>query len=86
MTLYVSNNDMAESVNHSLDVFQKFLMVAGRPMAPTESIRSRRSNWMEKGYPVDAAVAFLYRHSRHFGAMAETRLRELARPAAREAV
>ncbi|MHC0053182.1 hypothetical protein [Actibacterium sp. D379-3] len=83
---YVSNSDMAESVNHSLDVFQKFLMVAGRPVAPTESIRSRRSNWMEKGYPVDAAVAFLYRHSRHFGAQAEARLRELARPAVREAV
>ncbi|MDD9923511.1 MAG: hypothetical protein OXQ92_14735 [Boseongicola sp.] len=83
MTLYVSNGDMAEVMGVDVPSFSKFLRVAGRPQAPTESIRSRRSAWQERGYPVDAAVAFLYRHSRHFGALQETKLRELARPTAR---
>lgn len=83
MTLFVSQSDMAAVLGVDLPTFAKFLRVAGRPQAVTESIRSRRSAWQERGYPVDAAVSFLYRHSRHFGALAETRLRELARPAAR---
>lgn len=86
MTLYVSNSDMSEALGIDLPTFSKFLRVAGRPQAPTESIRSRRSAWQERGVPVNVAVDFLYRHSRHFGAKAETRLRALARPAVREAV
>lgn len=86
MTLYVSNGDMAEVMGVDAPSFSKFLRVAGRPQAPTDSVRSRRSAWQERGYPVDAAVAFLYRHSRHFGALHETKLRGLARPAARAVV
>lgn len=83
---YVSITDCAQSVGHTLDVFRKFLMVTGPIPARIESVRSRRSNWREKGYDVDSAVTFMRQHSRSFGAQAEARLRELARPAVREAV
>lgn len=83
---YVSIADCAEAVDHSLDVFRKFLMVTGPIPARIESVRSRRSNWHEKGHDVDSAVTFMRQHSRSFGAQAEARLRALARPAVREAV
>lgn len=82
---YVSMADCAESANHSLDVFRKHLMVTGPIPAKIESIRSRRSNWREKGHDIDSAVIFMRQHSRAFGAKAEALLRSLAQPAIRSA-
>jgi len=71
MMKYVSAADCAECAGHSLDVFRKFLMVTGPIPARVESIRSRRSNWHEKGHDVDSAVSFMRQHCRSFGSQSE---------------
>lgn len=84
--LYVSRSDCAEVCGHTVDVFNKFLLVAGPIQSGrTESIRSRRSNWRERGHLLADAIVFCRQHVRSFGSKQEEALRALARPSARDA-
>lgn len=80
MMLYVSSGDIADSLNTSKQAVSKFFVIAGTPPGVAESIPSRRSNWPEKGYPIEVAVTFLRQHAKKFTLGAEHRLRALARP------
>jgi len=84
-TEFVSNRDIASSINVAPDVFAKFCLVTGGIVAATTRIRSSRSNYSEKGMQVDDVCNFMRARSTLFGSDAEKALRAVARLSLRAA-
>lgn len=81
--LYVSANDIAESLSHRLDVYRKFMLVGGKPTAIEARIPSRRSNWQELGFELESTILWLMEKVPTFRAENEKKLRAYARHAVR---
>ena len=79
MSLFVSNRDIAESMQIGRDVFSKFCLVSGGVTAPVARVKSRVTPYTEKGMELDATCQFLRARSALFGPSQEARLRDFAR-------